>query len=83
MLSFYHWHRHKRGWYLGALLSKGPEGVDQQAGSGAVQDVDAGRPHPGLQVIYGHGDVLGVALVEHPHLPIHGGAWHTMTVVVE
>ena len=47
------------------------------------EDVDAGRPHPGLQVVHGQGDVLRVALVEHPHLPVGGGPRHAVPVVVE
>ncbi len=36
-----------------------------------------------LQVVDGHGDVLRVALVEYPDLPVGGWPWHAMPVVVE
>ena len=65
------------------LLGKGLEGVDDEAGGGAVEEVDGGRAHPRLQVVDGHGDVLRVGLVEHPDLAICRGPRHAVPVVVE
>ena len=71
------------GKHLRALLSKGPEGVDDEAGGRAVKDVDGGGADPGLEVVDGHGDVLRVTLVEDPDLPIGRRPRHAMPVVVE
>ena len=53
--------------------------LDDEAGVAAV--VDGGRVHPGLEVVDGEGDVLGVGPVEHTDLVV--GARHAVAVVVE
>jgi len=73
----------EHGSYLLPLLRKGAEGIDDEPGRRAVEDADAGRPEPGLKVVDGHGDVLSVALVENPDLPIRCRPRHAVAIVVE
>lgn len=76
----------RRRWggpHLHALLREGSEGVDDEAGSGAVEDEHAGGGHPGLQIVHRHRDVLGVGLVEDPDLAVGGRPRHAMAVVMK
>ena len=52
------------------LVGESLEGLDDDAGVGAVVDEDGGGAHPGLEVVQAEGDVLGVVSVKHPDFSV-------------
>ena len=69
--------------HLLALVRKRLERIYDEPRGGAVEDVDAWRADPCLQVVHGHRNVLRVGFVEDPDLAVDRRPRDAVPIVVE